>query len=94
MNDSYENIPIVDGSLVYCDPPYKNTSEYRVAKFDSDRFWNWARMKSENNRIYISEYEAPADFKCVWEKEVKSSLSANGTSGGWKSSVERLFTLN
>ena len=35
----------------------------------------------------------PSDFICIWEKEVKSSLSANGKIGGSKNSVEKLFTL-
>jgi DNA adenine methylase len=33
----------------------------------------------------------PNDFECIWEKELKSSLSANGKSGGNKNSVEKLF---
>lgn len=91
LNDSYENIPIIDGSVVYCDIPYKDVTDYKISKFDHDKFWDWARKKSESNQLFISEYSAPDDFKCVWEKEVKSSLSANGSSGGWKVSVERLF---
>ena len=34
------------------------------------------------------------DFICIWEKEVKSSLSANGKSGGNKNSIEKLFIHN
>ena len=43
--------------------------------------------------VYVSEYKAPEDFICVWEKEAKSSLSANGKIGGNKVSVEKLFKL-
>jgi DNA adenine methylase len=31
-------------------------------------------MKSkEGHKVFISEYNAPNDFKCIWEKEVKTS---------------------
>jgi DNA adenine methylase len=48
-------------------------------------------MTAKGHKVYVSEYSAPSDFKCVWEKETKSSLSANGIIGGSKLSVERLF---
>ena len=47
----------------------------------------------QGHKVFISEYNAPKDFKCIWEKEVKSSLSANWKSGGNKNSTEKLFTL-
>lgn len=43
--------------------------------------------------MFISEYNAPDDFVCVWQKEAKSSLSANGVIGGNKISTEKLFVL-
>ena len=39
--------------------------------------------------IFISEYQMPEDFICVWAKEVKSSLAKEGGKRG----VEKLFTL-
>jgi DNA adenine methylase len=42
----------------------------------------------------MSEYQMPDDFICIWEKETKSSLSANGKSGGNKKSTEKLFVHN
>jgi DNA adenine methylase len=44
--------------------------------------------------VFVSEYNAPDDFVCVWQKEAKSSLSANGKIGGNKTSVEKLFVCN
>ena len=32
-------------------------------------------------------------FECIWQQEVKSSLSANGKAGGSKTSVEKLFKV-
>ena len=52
-------------------------------------------MGSKNRHtIFVSEYNMPEDkFECVWSKEVKSSLSANGKSGGNKNSTEKLFIV-
>ena len=89
----YDTLEIPESSLIYCDPPYANTSGYKDS-FNHADFWQWCREKKvEGHTIFISEYNAPEDFTCVWEKEVKSSLSANGKGGASKSSTEKLFTL-
>lgn len=91
--DSYENLDF-DGCLVYCDPPYKGTKKYNTSKnFDHDKFFDWCRLQSKKNIVFVSEYNAPNDFECVWQQEVKSSLSANGKIGGNKTSVEKLFKV-
>jgi len=94
-NVDYRELVIPYNSIIYCDIPYQGTKQYSTSKnFDHDEFWNWARnMSKYGHTVYVSEYNAPDDFICVWEKETKSSLSANGVSGGNKESVERLFTL-
>lgn len=88
---NYFELDIPENSIVYCDPPYKGTTEYKH-NFDHDLFWDWVReMSKKQLKIYVSEYTAPTDFRCIWEKEAKSSLSANGKIGGNKVSTERLF---
>ena len=90
---SYVDLHIPAGSIVYCDIPYIGAKGYSFSKnFDHVRFWNWARlMVSMGHRVFVSEYNAPDDFICVWSQEVKSALSANGKSGGSKKSIEKLF---
>ena len=93
---NYNEFEIPKNSIIYCDPPYKGTySEvegYSSNKFNYTIFWDWVREKSlEGHKVYVSEYNAPNDFVCVWEKKAKSSLSANGVIGGNKVSTERLF---
>jgi hypothetical protein len=58
-------------------------------------FWDWAREKrAEGHTVFVSEYNAPNDFKCVWEKiGISSSLRSNNTVGGAKKSTEKLFKL-
>lgn len=83
-----------ENSLVYCDPPYKDTTKYVNGNFDHNLFYEWCRkQKGNGNIVFVSEYEMPEDFTEVWSQEVKSSLSANGVSGGNKVSVEKLFKL-
>jgi DNA adenine methylase len=83
-------------SIIYCDPPYKGTYSdvegYGKLNFDHEVFWQWCRdMRAKGNIVFVSEYNAPDDFVCVWQQEVKSSLSANGKAGGSKKSIEKLF---
>ena len=87
---SYSDISIPDNSIIYCDPPYQNTTSYKDG-FSHDGFWQWCRsMANKGHTVFISEYAAPSDFECVWEKEIASSLTANT---GSKKGVERLFRV-
>ena len=91
-HSSYDELEIPNNSIIYCDPPYDGTTQYKDS-FDSSKFWQWCREKAkQGHQIFISEYNAPDDFECLWQQEVKSSLSANGITGGNKVSVEKLFT--
>lgn len=92
----YKDLEIPQNSIVYCDIPYKDTKQYSTSKgFNHNDFWDWCRnLINQGHTVFVSEYDAPSDFKCVWHKEVKSSLSANGVIGGNKNSIERLFIHN
>ncbi|MEG1290428.1 MAG: DNA adenine methylase [Bacteroidales bacterium] len=86
----YRELTIPPCSIIYCDPPYKNTIGYRQ-KFDHDAFWQWCRdMAKQGHSVFISEYEAPEDFTCIWEMEIKDTLSHSIT----KLKKERLFVVN
>jgi DNA adenine methylase len=92
-NKDYTELELPNSSIIYCDIPYKGTKQYSISKhFNYSEFWDWCREKAnQGHTIFVSEYEAPTDFECVWHKEVKSSLSANSKFGGNKLSVEKLF---
>lgn len=88
----YRDLEIPDGSVVYCDPPYAGTTGYKDS-FDSRSFWRWARKLSRRCDVFVSEYTAP-DFAIeVFRADVRSSLSANGRTGGSKASTEKLFKV-
>lgn len=87
-NKHYIDVAIPDNSILYCDPPYMNTTSYKDS-IDYTQFWLFCREMSERgHKIFISEYSAPDDFVCVWQKEVASSLSQDT---GSKRNVEKLF---
>lgn len=83
---SYEDIS-VEGALIYCDPPYENTTKYKD-DFDHDAYWKWVRKMSQNNIVICSEYNAPDDFECIWSKELTTTLDKSSRS----KAIEKLFT--
>ena len=91
QTESYESIVMPKASLVYYDPPYKGTYGYSTSKnFDHDRFYDWARqMKRDGHTVYISEYDMPGDFSCVWQKQITNSVNLTKT----YQATERLWTL-
>ena len=91
FSTDYYNIPFPEHSLIYCDIPYKDTKQYEFSRdFDYDMFYDWCRtMKEDGHTIFISEYNMPSDFKCIWEKEVTNAMNPTIT----KKPIERLFTL-
>lgn len=92
-NKSYYELELPPNSIVYCDPPYEGTTKYSN-EFDHVRFWKWVRKISrQGHTVFVSEYSAPEDFECVWQKEVSSSLRANSEVSGSKKSIEKLFKI-
>ena len=85
----YRDLEIPDGAVVYCDPPYANTTGYTVGQFDTDEFWEYMRQLSKRCDVYISEESAPDDFECIWSKEKVRTLEKNDNVGRVK--VEKLF---
>ena len=80
-------------TVIYCDPPYINTSGYedaiRESGFNHAEFYDWC--EAQKGLVVLSEYTAPADrFTCVWSKE-KIVLSAGAKYQIKK--VERLFVV-
>lgn len=84
-NNKYSNIK---NSVIYCDPPYSGTTKYSTKDIDYDEFWDWCRMMSKDNYVFISEYSAPDDFECIWQKETTTQLKVHKH----EPRVEKLFT--
>lgn len=89
-NLSYEKLNIPNNSIIYCDIPYRDVTKYNCV-FDYEKFYDWCRkMKKQGHQIFISEYNMPDDFICIWSKKIVSSLTQDT---GSKRAIEKLFTL-
>ena len=88
---AYTDLKVVD-SVIYCDPPYNNTTGFTVGSFDTSLFWEWVRKLSVNNIVIVSEYNAPNDFQVIWEREVKTDM--NNTHNKKIPRIEKLFSLS
>jgi hypothetical protein len=60
--------------LVYCDPPYRETEGYSTGSFDHDAFWETMRQWSRDNCVFVSEENAPKDFRVVWRRKKRRTL--------------------
>jgi DNA adenine methylase len=91
QNKHYFELELPPNSIIYCDPPYQYTTKY-ANDFDHTIFWNWVRnISKQGHTVFVSEYNAPNDFKCVWEKNTTSQLAINNKIGKSKVATERLF---
>lgn len=93
INGSYDEYSNFENCLIYCDPPYEGTTSYKTGAFDHTKFWDWCRKMGEKNLVFVSEYNAPDDFICVWEGEVKTNF-ASQRDGATHKAVEKLFKFS
>lgn len=87
---SYDELQIPDVSIVYLDPPYRDTTQYTTeTDFDYEYFYQWAEeLSKHNNRVFISEYWMPPFFREVWSMEVSCNISIKKNKR-----IEKLFTI-
>ena len=84
-----------NGKVVWlgqCDPPYQGTTGYKTGAFDHDKFFEWCREQAKKNVVFVSEYNAPDDFECVWQGEIKTNFASNRKAATHKA-VEKLFKV-
>lgn len=83
----YADMSIPPNSIIYCDPPYAGVTKY-ACSIDHEKFWAWCRERvAEGHNVFVSEYNAPDDFVCVWEQEVRVCVYP----GIDKRATEKLF---
>jgi DNA adenine methylase len=83
----YRDYEHEEGDVVYCDPPYAGTGKYDKRDFDHEAFYDWVRTR--DFPVYFSEYNAPDDFACVWEKGVPKKMAGGKTAK--QKATEHLF---
>lgn len=91
IHADYRELSFKD-SLIYCDPPYQNTSGYKTGGFNHDEFFEWCREQAKNNIVFVSEYNAPDDFNLVWQGEIKTNFASN-IKKATHNAVEKLFIV-
>jgi DNA adenine methylase len=91
QNKDYKEAFIPFNSLIYCDVPYKNATNYcknEVGIFNHDEFYEWLIYKSKKGyKIFVSEYEqnVPTKFEIVLSINSKKDMNKAKT-------TEVLFT--
>lgn len=72
----YAQVPIPEGSVIYCDIPYQNTDVYdEHTTFDYERFYRWCEEQTQP--VFISSYDMPRDrFDVVAEYTHRSTICA------------------
>jgi DNA adenine methylase len=90
VHSNYLDLAIPPNSIIYCDPPYQNTTQY-FYKINHQEFWEWCRIKaSKGHKVYISEYAAPDDFRCIWKDSIKTYIRDKKDN----TRIEKLFVYN
>lgn len=88
----YKNLTF-ENSVIYCDPPYQNTTGYKQVKFDHNEFFEWCRLQAKNNNlVFVSEYIAPEDFLEIWSGEVKTTFASHRLAAT-RNATEKLFLV-
>lgn len=85
---SYDEVDIKPGAIIYCDPPYFQTAEYKESAFDHQKFYDWCREKSKTNPVFVSEYRCPDDFDCIYQFSRRETLSSANNN-----TIEKVFYL-
>ena len=79
-------------AIIYCDPPYDKTTQPYVGEFNTDEFWQMADVWTRaGNLVLVSEYQAPADALCLWER--KTTTAIRGSEGKVFDRIEKIFTV-
>lgn len=66
------------GYIIYCDPPYAGTTNYKNNDFNSDEFWTLVeKWSSFGNYVYVSELQCPIESEVIYEKSLNVGMSRN-----------------
>lgn len=86
----------IKADLIYCDPPYSNTTKVgrRKGEFDHEEFWNWVKWRSKESVVLISEYSCPIPGAVTIWQETKGKCLIGKVEGPKEDKTEKLFCLN
>lgn len=63
----YKQWEDVSGCTFYMDPPYigRSRQQPRMPKFNHNEFWDFVRIMSKSNKVYVTEFVWPSDFEVI-----------------------------
>lgn len=88
----YWELQIPPNSVVYCDPPYAETTTYKANtdRFDHAKFWRWCdQLVDSGHSVFVSEYKAPSHWHEVWSGNLLKTCT-NPTKRVY--AIEKLWT--
>lgn len=90
VGTSYDEVPILGKQpILYCDPPYESTAEYRESDFDHKAFYDWCMAQTVP--VYISSYKV-SDSRLKLVKAIKTrSLLAKKTHANYMTNHENIY---
>ena len=73
----YDEVPIIgERPIIYCDPPYEGTAEYREGAFNHKQFYDWCMAQTVP--VYVSSYQvSDPRFKRVKAINTRSLLNSS-----------------
>lgn len=84
----YRDAHVREGDVVYCDPPYVNTTGYKAGKFDTSEFWRVAQGWVDGGAtVFVSEMTAPENWRIALEIDIRRGVT------GKAMVKERLYVL-
>ena len=92
-NKDYKEFSEIKNSIIYLDPPYKDTSfkAYKHNNLDYENFYKWCKNMSKENIVLISSYNMPDEFEVVYEfTKARSTMQG----GAHESKYEKLYMIN
>ena len=84
----YTEVKIPENAVVYCDIPYKGTSDYGNS-FDYEKFYEW--FCSLKCPAFLSEYNAPFTLVAEYPKRKKKGNPSTMKDNSMGSVTERLY---
>ena len=92
----YKDFSDVENSIIYLDPPYKDTyqRQYKTKEIDYKDFFDWVVKMSEKNIVILSSYSVEDErFECVYTFEKTRCTLSTGQHPDKKGKTERLFMV-
>lgn len=86
-----------ENSIIYCDPPYKNTTPYYtqiLGKFPYEEYLKWIKIQSKKNIVIASEYKHNVPDDSIILMEIPSKTDIRDKNGKAIETTEVIFTYN